>query len=49
MQLVRKSSEIGIQFQCFWNTITMVLGRKRLFLEKHGDDTKKENKGLKLL
>ena len=27
----------------------MVLGHKRLFLEKQGDDTKKENKGSKLL
>ena len=27
----------------------MVLGRKRLFIEKQGDDTKKGNKGLKLL
>ena len=49
MQLVRNSGEIGVQLQCFWNTITMVLGRKRLFIEKQGDDTKKRNKGLKLL
>ena len=49
MQLVRNSGEIGVQLQCFWNTITMVLGRKRLFIEKQGDDTKKGNKGLKLL
>lgn len=27
----------------------MVLGRKGLFIEKQGDDTKKGNKGLKLL
>jgi hypothetical protein len=27
----------------------MVLGRKRLFLEKQGDDIKKGNKGSKLL
>ena len=27
----------------------MVLGRKRLFIEKQGDNTKKENKGSKLL
>ena len=49
MQLVRKSGEIGVQLQWFWNTITMVLGRKRLFIEKQGDNTKKENKGSKLL
>ena len=49
MQLVRNIGEIGVQLQCFWNTIAMVLGRKRLFIEKQGDDTKKGNKGSKLL
>jgi|GEM_PF-1136900 hypothetical protein len=49
MQLVRKSGEIGVQLQCFWNTITMIFGHNKLFLEKQGDDTKKRNKGLKLL
>ena len=49
MQSVHKSGEIGMQLQCFWNTIAMVLGRKRLFIEKQGADTKKGNKGLKLL
>ncbi len=27
MQLVHKSDDIGVQFQCFWNTIAMVLGK----------------------
>ena len=27
MQLVRKSGEIDVQLQCFWNTIAMVLGK----------------------
>ena len=49
MQFGCKSGEIGVQLQCFWNTIAMVLGRKRLFLEKQGDDIKKGNKGSKLL
>ena len=43
------SGEIGVQLQCFWSTIAMVLGSKGLFIEKQGDDTKKGNKGLKLL
>ena len=47
MQLVCKSGEIGVQLQCFWNTIAMVLGRKRLFIEKQGDDTKKRKQGIK--
>jgi len=25
MQLVHKSDDIGVQFQCFWNAIAMVL------------------------
>jgi len=25
MQLVHKSDDIGVQLQCFWNAITMVL------------------------
>jgi len=37
MQLVHKSDEIDVQLQCFWNTIAMVLGHKRLFLEKQED------------
>ena len=41
MQLVRNSGEIGVQLQCFWNTIAMVLGRKRLFLEKQGEEIRK--------
>lgn len=49
MQLVCKSGEIDVQLQCFWSTIAMVLGNKGLFIEKQGDDTKKGNKGLKLL
>lgn len=49
MQSVHKRGEIGVQLQCFWNTITMVFGHNKLFLEKQGDDTKKRNKGLKLL
>ena len=49
MQSVHKSGEIGVQLQCFWNTITMVFGHNKLFLEKQGDNTKKRNKGLKLL
>jgi hypothetical protein len=49
MQSVHKSDDIGVQFQCFWNTIAMVLRHNKLFIEKQGDDTKKENKGLKLL
>ena len=49
MQLVRNSGEIGVQLQCFRNTIAMNFGHNKLFLEKQGDDTKKENKGLKLL
>ena len=49
MQLVRKSGEIGVQLQCFWNTIAMNFGHNKLFIEKQGDDTKKGNKGLKLL
>lgn len=47
MQLVHKSDDIGVQLQCFWNTIAMVLGRKRLFIEKQGDDTKKRKQGIK--
>ena len=49
MQSVHKRGEIGVQLQCFWNTITMVFVHNKLFLEKQGDDTKKRNKGLKLL
>lgn len=49
MQLVRKRGEIGVQLQCFWNTITMNFGHNKLFLEKQGDNTKKGNKGSKLL
>ena len=47
MQFGCKSGEIGVQLQCFWNTIAMVLGRKRLFIEKQGDDTKKRKQGIK--
>ena len=49
MQLVCKSGEIGVQLQCFWNTIAMNFGHNKLFQEKQGDNTKKGNKGLKLL
>ena len=49
MLLGHKSDDIAVQLQCFWNTIAMVLGNKGLFIEKQGDDTKKGNKGLKLL
>lgn len=49
MQLVHKSDDIGVQFQCFWNAIAMVFGHNKLFLEKQEDDTKKGNKGSKLL
>ena len=49
MLLGHNSDEIGVQLQCFWSTIAMVLGRKGLFIEKQGDDTKKGNKGLKAL